>query len=109
VIAEPQRDTPSGSKLPAPSSKLQAPPDTLALTMAELRDRYPENVPGKFYVDSSCIDCDVCRDTAPDNFTRNDDGGYSFVFEQPSTPEEAELCQEALECCPVEAIGCDGE
>ncbi|GBL43068.1 hypothetical protein EMGBD4_05670 [Verrucomicrobiota bacterium] len=69
----------------------------------------PESVPGKFYVDSQCIDCDLCRETAPKNFTRQDDGGYSYVFAQPTTPEEVEKCQEALEGCPVDAIGKDGE
>ncbi|RME16273.1 MAG: ferredoxin, partial [Bdellovibrio sp.] len=28
---------------------------------------------------------------------------------QPSTPEEEEACQEAMEGCPVEAIGNDGD
>ena len=65
--------------------------------------------PGKFYVDSQCIDCDLCRETAPDFFVRQDDGGYSFVKKQPSTPEEVALCEEAKEGCPVEAIGDDGE
>ena len=40
--------------------------------MAEIRDKLPDNVPGKFYVDRQCIDCDVCRDTSPANFARND-------------------------------------
>ena len=47
--------------------------------------------PGKFYVDDQCIDCDLCRETAPANFTRSDDGGYSYVFKQPTTPEEEDL------------------
>ena len=55
--------------------------------MADKNDKRPESVPGKFYVDSQCIDCDLCRETAPKNFTRQDDGGYSYVFAQPSTPE----------------------
>jgi len=76
--------------------------------MAELQDRLPENVGGKFYVDSQCIDCDVCRDTSPGNFTRYDDNGYSYVHKQPETPEEAALCVEARDACPVEAIGDDG-
>lgn len=45
----------------------------------------------------------------PGNYTRSDDGGYSFVFKQPTTPEEEELCMEAMEGCPVEAIGENGE
>jgi len=40
---------------------------------------------------------------------RNEDGGYSYVFKQPENGEERELCLEAMEGCPVEAIGDDGE
>src|SRR5256885_15011313 len=76
--------------------------------MADIANRYPENTPGKYYVDNQCIDCDLCRETAPDNFTRNDDGGYSYVFKQPATPEEEAQCKEAMEGCPVEAIGNNG-
>ncbi len=76
--------------------------------MADLNDRVAETVPGQYYVDTQCIDCDVCRDTAPDNFTRSDDNGYSFVYKQPANDEERLLCEEALTACPVEAIGSDG-
>ena len=77
--------------------------------MATFDNRYAENVGGKFYVDDQCIDCDLCRETAPNNFTRNEDGGFSFVFKQPVSDEEAGQCREAMEGCPVEAIGNDGE
>ena len=77
--------------------------------MADIANKYAENVSGKFYVDDQCIDCDLCRETAPVNFTRSDDGGYSYVFKQPTTPEEEALCKEAMEGCPVEAIGNNGE
>jgi ferredoxin len=77
--------------------------------MAELEDKLPENIGGKYYVDDQCIDCDVCRDTSPENFTRYDEDGYSFVHKQPETAEEEQLCEEALMACPVEAIGEDGE
>jgi ferredoxin len=76
--------------------------------MATLADKYSDNAPGKFYVDSQCIDCDLCRETAPHNFKRNEDGGYSFVFKQPESPDEETQCKEAMEGCPVEAIGNDG-
>jgi ferredoxin len=76
--------------------------------MADVANRYPENLPGKYYVDNQCIDCDLCRETAPSNFGRNDDGGYSYVFKQPTSPEEEKLCKEAMEGCPVEAIGDNG-
>lgn len=77
--------------------------------MAEKKDRYPENAAGKYYVDAQCIDCDVCRVTAPDNFKREEDKGFSFVFHQPETPEQEAQCKEAKDSCPVEAIGDDGE
>ena len=77
--------------------------------MADKSDKVPESVAGKFYVDEQCIDCDLCRETAPDNFERSDDGGYSYVYKQPETEEEKEMCMEALEGCPVEAIGDDGD
>ena len=76
--------------------------------MADARDKVPESVPGRFYVDTQCIDCDVCRETAPANFRRNDEKGYSYVFRQPDTRDEEAQCQEARDCCPVEAIGEDG-
>ncbi len=97
--------------------KMIAPP-TISLTfeaetapecfMADVANKYSENVEGKFYVDDQCIDCDLCRETAPANFKRNDDGGHSFVYKQSESPEEEALCKEAMEGCPVEAIGSDG-
>ena len=77
--------------------------------MAYKANRYPNNAPGKYYVDNQCIDCDLCRETAPENFSRNNDGGYSFLAKQPTTPEEENQCKEAKEGCPVEAIGDDGQ
>ncbi|QYO65774.1 ferredoxin [Leptolyngbya sp. 7M] len=81
---------------------------TIGQTMAKNKDKVPDNAPGKFYVERHCIDCDVCRDTAPDNFTRNHKNAYSFVYKQPETDVEFELCEEAMRACPVEAIGQDG-
>ena len=76
--------------------------------MADIENKYPENVAGKYYVDDQCIDCDLCRETAPENFNRNEDGGYSYVKKQPANDEEEKQCQEAMEGCPVEAIGSNG-
>ena len=76
--------------------------------MAELENRYPENVEGEYYVDDQCIDCDLCRETAPSNFTRQEDEGYSYVYKQPETDEEKAECEEAMDGCPVEAIGNNG-
>ncbi|MGH7997597.1 MAG: ferredoxin, partial [Opitutaceae bacterium] len=77
--------------------------------MANPKDRLPQNVPGGYYVDSSCIDCDLCRDTAPGIFLRHDETAFSYVARQPRTPEEIERAEEARRNCPVEAIGNDAE
>ena len=76
--------------------------------MADREDINASNIKGKFYVDNQCIDCDLCRETAPNNFKREEDEGYSYVFKQPENEEETEQCVEAMEGCPVEAIGDDG-
>ena len=76
--------------------------------MASVENKLKDNVAGMFYTDSACIDCYLCRQTAPDFFARNEADGYSYVFKQPATAEEIALCQQALEECPVEAIGNDG-
>jgi ferredoxin len=77
--------------------------------MANKADKWEQNVPGKFYVDQQCIDCDLCRETATGFFARSDEGGYTYVAKQPATDEETALCMEAKEGCPVEAIGDDGD
>ena len=59
--------------------------------MAEIEDRYEDNVVGKYFVDEQCIDCDLCREVASDNFKRNEEDGYSYVYKQPETEEEAWL------------------
>lgn len=76
--------------------------------MADKSQKQPENIPGKFYVDVNCIDCDVCRETAPNNFKQQSSKGYSFVFKQPENAAEETQCKEAMDACPVEAIGNDG-
>jgi ferredoxin len=77
--------------------------------MAELANRRLGNALGRYYVDDQCIDCDLCRQTAPMNFMRDEERGYSLVFKQPETPEEEAQCREAMQNCPVEAIGDDGK
>lgn len=77
--------------------------------MADKNSKHPGQVTGAFYVDTQCIDCDLCRQTAPVNFTRNEAGGFSYVYRQPVSPEEEAKCKQAKEECPVEAIGDDGQ
>jgi ferredoxin len=76
-------------------------------TMPTLSDRLPENVQGRFYVDSSCIDCDQCRERAPQFFVRNAEVSMSTVIRQPVTEDELALCEEAMQGCPTESIGDD--
>jgi glyoxylase-like metal-dependent hydrolase (beta-lactamase superfamily II)/ferredoxin len=71
--------------------------------MAQLALRIEENVGGDFYVDSTCIDCDACRQIAPSVF--HDIGEQSAVFHQPSTDEELLAAQKALLACPTSSIG----
>lgn len=77
--------------------------------MADKNKKYPENKPGKFYVDKECIACDACVLAAPDNFGMDQDDGHAFVKLQPTTSAEEDLCKEAMDGCPVEAIGNNGE
>jgi ferredoxin len=76
--------------------------------MADRSQKTRENVRGRFYVDVTCIDCDLCRETAPANFVRQDVAGHSYFGKQPETAAEEAACLAALEECPVEAIGNDG-
>ncbi|HUA64264.1 MAG TPA: ferredoxin [Alphaproteobacteria bacterium] len=77
--------------------------------MANKNAKNPENVIGRYYVDNDCIDCDICRNVAPNVFRRCDEGGYSYVHRQPQSPEEIALAEEARESCPAGTIGDDGE
>lgn len=76
--------------------------------MADLSTSLPENVAGPFYVDETCIDCDLCRSTAPAFFARYDETGFSYVYRQPVSPEEIAVVEEARRQCPTESIGNDG-
>ncbi|MGA1599392.1 MAG: ferredoxin [bacterium] len=76
--------------------------------MADWSLRFEDNVPGRFYVDEECIDCSLCSEIAPENFSVNLREGHDFVSCQPRNAREEELCKEAQESCPVEAIGSDG-
>lgn len=76
--------------------------------MADKETKWEKNVPGRIYVDESCIVCDACVLAAPDNFIIDEDEGHAYVSKQPNSSEEEEAVVEAIEGCPVEAIGDDG-
>lgn len=71
--------------------------------MANAERRLPQNVPGNFFVDGTCIDCDACRQIAPASF--RDHGNQSSVYRQPQTPKEIEQALMALVACPTASIG----
>jgi glyoxylase-like metal-dependent hydrolase (beta-lactamase superfamily II)/ferredoxin len=71
--------------------------------VANLQQRLPENVPGDFFVDSSCIDCDTCSQLAPGIF--RDHGDQCSVHHQPETDAETQLAMMALVSCPTGSIG----
>lgn len=71
--------------------------------MAKIAERLPTNVAGDFFVDSSCIDCDQCRQIAPIVFREDED--KSVVYHQPVTPEETLRAEMALLACPTASIG----
>src|SRR5881392_3683479 len=71
--------------------------------MASVALRLPDNVPGDFYVDSTCIDCDACRQIAPSVFA--EDGDASIVFHQPADSTETKRALMALVACPTGSIG----
>jgi glyoxylase-like metal-dependent hydrolase (beta-lactamase superfamily II)/ferredoxin len=75
--------------------------------MADPRKRIALNVAGDFFVDSTCIDCDACRQLAPAVFGEGD--GTSFVKSQPAFEHERREAFRALLSCPTGSIGTTGE
>lgn len=75
--------------------------------MALVELRRDENAAGDFFVDTTCIDCDLCRQIAPDTFT--DLGDQSVVSRQPRTEQEEFLALKALVTCPTASIGATGD
>lgn len=71
--------------------------------MATIQEKRTENVPGDFYVDASCIDCDTCRWMAPQVFNRQN--SQSAVYQQPQSETERLLALQALLSCPTASIG----
>src|SRR5690349_10718848 len=71
--------------------------------MAQIAERLPENIEGPFFVDRSCIDCDTCRQIAPDSF--GETGDFSFVKCQPEGESQVRAALRALVACPTGSIG----
>jgi len=71
--------------------------------MADPRKKVTENIAGEFFVDSTCIDCDTCRQLAPDLF--GDGPETSYIKAQPHSAEETRRATQALLACPTGSIG----
>ena len=71
--------------------------------MANKSKRLANNVGDNFFVDSTCINCDTCRQLAPATFAENDD--FSSVYRQPVGDAEVHAAYQALVACPVGSIG----
>lgn len=72
--------------------------------MADPARRLSDNVPGEFFVDSTCIDCDTCRQIAPNTFARSR-FEQSFVAQQPQAADERRRAALAVVACPTSSIG----
>jgi ferredoxin len=71
--------------------------------MANPNKAHADNVPGAFFVDETCIDCDLCRQIAPSVFSEAQD--HSFVSRQPDSDVEVHRAAMALVACPTGSIG----
>ena len=72
--------------------------------MADPKARLRENVPGDFFVDDSCIDCDTCRQIEPSIFARSA-RHQSYVAQRPRTEAARGRSMMALVACPTSSIG----
>jgi ferredoxin len=80
--------------------------------MAQTGDRFEKGVGqgpkgiGEYFVAEHCIDCDLCRQMAPQIFKRKftGAGGMSYVERQPTSELELRQTTDALDACPVGAI-----
>jgi glyoxylase-like metal-dependent hydrolase (beta-lactamase superfamily II) len=75
--------------------------------MADPAQSVAENVPGDFFVDASCIDCDTCRQLAPRVFGQAAD--TAFVERQPQSEFDQRAALHALLSCPTGSIGTRGD
>lgn len=71
--------------------------------MAQVALRNPDDAPGPWFVDRTCIDCGTCRVVAPAVF--GDARDHAVVTRQPSDAAATHRAAMALVACPVSAIG----
>jgi len=71
--------------------------------MGDAKRAYTENVAGDFFVDDTCIDCDLCRQIEPSVFKQHAD--HSIVYRQPASKSAVQRSAMALVTCPTGSIG----
>jgi glyoxylase-like metal-dependent hydrolase (beta-lactamase superfamily II)/ferredoxin len=71
--------------------------------VARLDMAHPANADGDWFVDTRCIDCDACRQLAPEVF--EDAGGQSVVAHQPAGAAGVHDAWRAALACPTQSIG----
>jgi glyoxylase-like metal-dependent hydrolase (beta-lactamase superfamily II)/ferredoxin len=71
--------------------------------VANAKKKLSSNIEGNFFVDTTCINCDACRQLAPETFHEQDE--YSTVYRQPVSETEKIRAYQALMACPVGSIG----
>ncbi len=76
--------------------------------MADRNNKVPGSIPGRYYVDRSCVPCNLCVDEAPALMRMGPDEDHAVFFKQPADEREESQARAALEICPSEAIGDDG-
>ena len=75
--------------------------------MADPKRRLSGNVNGDFFVDDTCIDCDLCRQISPEVFTAS--GETSVVTKQPASSSTVRSAEMALVTCPTSSIGTESK
>jgi glyoxylase-like metal-dependent hydrolase (beta-lactamase superfamily II) len=70
--------------------------------MISERDPHPDNAPGDWYVDTSCIDCGASCNVAPGLIVRS--GGQSVFGRQPLNDSEDEAAWRASVVCPTASV-----
>lgn len=82
--------------------------------MANIKNKHKLNIEGPWYATDpddddgeGCIACNVCYTGAAD-FFKEDEDGNAYIYRQPVTVSEIELCEEQKDACPVASIGSDG-
>jgi glyoxylase-like metal-dependent hydrolase (beta-lactamase superfamily II)/ferredoxin len=75
----------------------------VSYAMANIKKKLPGNIEGNFFVDSTCINCDACRQLAPEIFQEQQD--FSSVYHQPAGDPDNHHAYQAMIACPVGSIG----